>query len=53
MRVLAPETKGSVAERQQQIRDHHAPALHRAKQLGLTERQLRQVIDSLLKGYGP
>lgn len=52
MRVLEPIADGSVATRQRHCREQLAPAFHRAKQLGLSERQLRQVIESLLKGYG-
>lgn len=49
MRVASGGVDGSVAARQQQLRTLLEPAMHRAAQLGLTQKQTRQVIDSLLK----
>ncbi|QDU91703.1 HTH-type transcriptional repressor YtrA [Pirellulimonas nuda] len=53
MRVLPTTGTGTAAERQLQLRELLAPALHRAAQLGLTEKQLRHVIDAILKEYQP
>lgn len=51
MRVAANNPDGSVAERKAQLQEVLSPALHRASQLGLTEKQVRAVIESLLKDY--
>ncbi len=51
MRVAAPSTDGTVAQRKELLAELLAPALHRARQLGLNEKQLRAVIDSILKDY--
>lgn len=49
MRVCEPSHTLTLDERKEQVRAMLAPALHRAHQLGLTESQIQQVIDSLLK----
>jgi len=49
MRVTAPSVDGSPRQRQMQLRELLKPVLHRARQLGLNERQTRAVIDRLLK----
>ena len=51
MRVRQPVAAGSLAERQAQFRALAEPALHRAHQLGLTEVQIRKVLDALLQDY--
>lgn len=49
MRVLEPNSGGSLRERSQEFRDLAAPAIHRAIQLGLDEQQIRNLLDDLLK----
>jgi len=49
MEVLPPSQNGSVEQRKQQFRDTIEPALHRARQLGLSQKQIREVISSLLQ----
>jgi GntR family transcriptional regulator len=49
MQVLAPSQNGSVDERKEQFRVTIEPALHRARQLGLNAKQIREVISSLLQ----
>jgi GntR family transcriptional regulator len=49
MQVLPPSQNGSVDERKQQFRETLEPALHRAKQLGLNQKQIREVISTLLQ----
>lgn len=49
MAVQRPSTNGSLDQRMQQFRETVEPALHRARQLGLNEDQIREVIASLLK----
>ena len=49
MQVLAPSQNGSLDERKQQFRETIEPALHRARQLGLTAEQVREVISSLIQ----
>jgi GntR family transcriptional regulator len=48
MRVLATLSGGSLQQRRQEFRELVAPALHRAVQLGLTEAEIRTVVDNLL-----
>jgi GntR family transcriptional regulator len=48
MRVLGSLTGGTLRQRRQEFRELAAPAMHRAFQLGLTEPEIRTVIDSLL-----
>jgi GntR family transcriptional regulator len=49
MEVLPPSQNGTVEQRKQQFRDTIEPALHRARQLGLNQKQIREVISSLLQ----
>ncbi len=51
MRVCEPSPDGSLAKRQAQFRMLVEPAFHRAHQLGLTEAEVRRVIDALLKEF--
>jgi GntR family transcriptional regulator len=53
MEVLPPSQNGSLDERKQQFRATIEPALHRARQLGLTRAQIREVITSLLQDQTP
>ena len=49
MEVLAPAQNGSLEARKQQFRETIEPALHRARQLGLDSKQIREVITSLIQ----
>ena len=49
MRVTKTSATGTVAERQQQFRQLVAPALHRAKQLNLTQAETQEVLNTLLQ----
>jgi GntR family transcriptional regulator len=49
MEVLAVSTNGTVNERKQKFRESIEPALHRARQLGLNPKQIREVIASVLQ----
>lgn len=49
MEVRPPSTNGSLDQRKQQFRETIEPALHRARQLGLNQKQIRDVIASLLQ----
>jgi GntR family transcriptional regulator len=49
MQILPPSQNGSVDERKQQFRATLEPALHRARQLGLNQKQIREVISTLLQ----
>jgi GntR family transcriptional regulator len=53
MQVLAPSQDGSLDERKLQFRTTIEPALHRARQLGLNNKQIREVISSLLQDQQP
>jgi GntR family transcriptional regulator len=54
MRVLAPTAgTATLAERKTLLHEMLAPAVHRARQLGLGDAQVRQVIDALLKEHPP
>ena len=53
MQVLAPSHNGSLDERKQRFRATIEPALHRARQLGLNTKQVREVISSLLQDQQP
>jgi GntR family transcriptional regulator len=48
MRVLEASTNGTLRQRRQEFRELVAPALHRAVQLGLSEAEIRTVLDNLL-----
>jgi GntR family transcriptional regulator len=49
MQILPPSQNGSIDERKQQFRATLEPALHRARQLGLNQKQIREVISTLLQ----
>jgi GntR family transcriptional regulator len=49
MQILPPSQNGSVDERKQQFRKTLEPVLHRARQLGLNKKQIREVISTLLQ----
>jgi GntR family transcriptional regulator len=49
MEVRPPSTNGSLDDRKEQFRITIEPALHRARQLGLNDKQIREVIASLLQ----
>jgi len=49
MRVAAPSVDRPLAERQQEFHEQVAPALHRARQLGLTDEQILNVVNKVLK----
>ncbi len=49
MEVLAPSTSGSLDERKNKFRESLKPTLHRARQLGLSEKQIREVFAALLE----
>ncbi len=49
MEVLPPSQNGTVEQRKLQFRETIEPALHRARQLGLNQKQIREVISSLLQ----
>lgn len=48
MKILKPKAIGTLAERQAKFRELAELALHRAKQLSLSEAETRQVLDDLL-----
>ena len=49
MQILPPSQNGSIDERKQQFRATLEPAIHRARQLGLNQKQIREVISTLLQ----
>ena len=49
MCVAASAATGTLAERRQQVHELLAPAVHRARLLGLTDKQIRALFDALLK----
>jgi DNA-binding transcriptional regulator YhcF (GntR family) len=49
MEVLPPSQNGTLDERKDQFRATIEPAIHRARQLGLNQKQIREVISSLLQ----
>jgi GntR family transcriptional regulator len=53
MEVRPPSTNGSLDQRKQQFRETIEPSLHRARQLGLNQKQIREVIASLLQDQQP
>jgi GntR family transcriptional regulator len=53
MRVRAPQVAGRVADRKDEFAQVLAPALHRARQLGLSPEQIRSVVESLLADHEP
>jgi GntR family transcriptional regulator len=53
MEVLPPSQNGTLDERKEQFRATIEPAIHRARQLGLNQKQIRDVISSLLQDREP
>jgi GntR family transcriptional regulator len=53
MRVRPPMVTGRLAERKSLFAELLAPALHRARQLGLTTDQIRGIFDTLLDDLEP
>jgi GntR family transcriptional regulator len=53
MEVLAPSQNGTLTQRKDQFRATIQPALHRARQLGLTQKQIQDVIATLLQDHKP
>lgn len=53
MRVRAPAVTGRVADRKEEFAELVAPAIHRARQLGLTPDQIRSVVETLLADHEP
>lgn len=51
MEVLPPSQNGTLQQRKEQFRATVEPALHRARQLGLSRKQIGDVISSLLKDH--
>ena len=49
MQILPPSQNGSLDERKRQFRATLEPAIHRARQLGLNQKQIREVISTLLQ----
>ena len=49
MRVLEPNSGGSLRERRQEFLDLAAPAIHRAIQLGLDEQQIQKAVSDVLE----
>jgi GntR family transcriptional regulator len=53
MRVLAPAVVGRLPDRKEEFAELLAPAIHRARQLGLTDEQIRRVLETLLAESEP
>ena len=53
MRVRTPVVTGRVADRKEEFAELVAPALHRARQLGLTSDQIKSVLDGLISEQEP
>ncbi len=49
MRIAAPQINHSLPDRKREFQEHVAPALHRARQLGLTDEQILSVVHKVLK----
>lgn len=49
MRIAPPPVNRSLAERKQEFQEQVAPALHRARQLGLSDEQILSVVHKVLK----
>lgn len=48
MRILPPQSGGTLQERKAQLLEHIEPALHRAAQLGLSQDDVRSVVEQIL-----
>lgn len=53
MRVLEAAAGGTLRQRRQEFRELIAPALHRARQLGLNEVEIRTILENLLAEQQP
>ncbi|QDU54349.1 GntR family transcriptional regulator [Aeoliella mucimassa] len=53
MCVSASAASGPLAERRKQAQELLAPAIHRARLLGLTDKQIRALFDATLKDSSP
>jgi GntR family transcriptional regulator len=53
MRVLTPAVVGRLPDRKEEFAELLAPAIHRARQLGLTDDQIRRVLETLLAESEP
>jgi len=49
MRVLAPTTKSSLTSRKKELRELARPMMTRAQQLGLSNTQILEILESMLK----
>jgi len=49
MEVLSLPTNGTIDDRKQKFRESIEPAMQRARQLGLNQKQIREVIAALLQ----
>jgi GntR family transcriptional regulator len=49
MRIAAPPVNGSMSDRKREFQEQVAPALHRARQLGLSDEQILNVVHNVLK----
>lgn len=53
MQVIAASPNGTLDQRKAKFRETIEPALNRARQLGLNQKQIREVIASLLQDQQP
>jgi GntR family transcriptional regulator len=53
MRVRTPAVVGRLPDRKEEFSELLAPAIHRARQLGLTDDQIRRVLEGLLAEHEP
>jgi len=51
MRICSSPVLGTVTERKQEFKDVAKKAIHRARQLGLTDEQILSVVNKILKDY--
>ncbi len=49
MRVLAPTTQASLASRKKELKELSRPLITRAQQLGLSNSQIIEILESMLK----
>ena len=49
MRVCQPRQTGTLKQRKREFAQHAQPAIHRGKQLGLTDQQILSAIESILR----
>jgi len=53
MRVAKPQAASNTREKKEQFHELLKPALHRAQQLGLSDTEVREVLDALLHQHAP